>query len=150
MVAVLSAQDKQLAGVEGEEIAGLLQKKLARFLRRCPDGIVLVDGNVIAGISREAAVSPMITALSEQGAFAYNGRDLPVGSALYVVTMRADVPNMEPIPATVDEDKAAHLVKGRLLAWLIGSGGHPRGEDPKVINALALRRRFDVVTYWKE
>ena len=143
----LPAQDRQLAGVEGEEVAGLLQKKFARFLRRCPDGVVLVDGGAI--VPRQAAVMPLITALSEQGAFAYNGRDIPVGTALFIMTIRTDVPQMEPIPATLDEDEAASKVKGRLLAWLVGSG-RPRGEDPKVVNALALRRRFDVVTNWKE
>jgi len=140
-------QDKQLAGVESEEVAGLLQKKLARFLRRCPEGIVLVDGGAI--VPREAAVMPLIIALSERSVFQYNGRDIPVGSALLIMTIRTDIPQMEPISAAVDEDKGSSSVKGRLVAWLVGSG-RPRGEDPKVINALALRRRFDVVAYWKQ
>ena len=146
-VTALTAQDKQLAGVESDDVAGFLQKKLARFLRRCPDGIVLIDGGAI--VPREPAVMPLITALSEQSVFVYNGRDIPVGSALLIMTVRTDLPQMEPISGTLDEDKASSSVKGRLVAWLVGSG-RPRGEDPKVVNALALRRRFDVVAYWKQ
>ena len=141
------AQDGQLAGAEGDkDAAGLVQKKFARFLRRCPDGVVLVDGGAIQ--PRPAAVMPLITALSERGTFTLNGRDVSPASALFVVTIRTDVPGMEPVSATLDEDETNQKVKGRLLAWLVGSG-RPRSDDPKAINALALRRRFDVTAFWK-
>jgi hypothetical protein len=91
---------------------------------------------------------PLITALSERGTFTLNGRDVSPASALFVMTIRTDVPGMEPVSSTLDEDETNQKVKGRLLAWLVGSG-RPRSDDPKAINALALRRRFDVTAYWK-
>ena len=91
---------------------------------------------------------PLITALSERSTFALNGRDVPPWAALFVMTIRTDVPGMEPIPATEGEDETSQKVKGRLLAWLVGQN-RPRGGDPKAVNALALRRRFDVTTFWK-
>ena len=139
----LFVQEVQLAGVANSDVAGRAQAELVAFLSRCPQGLVLFDGGALARYP--AAVGPLINALSERGAFVRDGRSLTSSEALYIMVIA--------VPADMladgqTEEMLASSVKAQLVATLSGGGGsglESSSENVLVRNAIALRRRFEIV-----
>lgn len=136
-------QEGQLAGVVEGDVAGRAQAVLAAFLSRCPQGLVLIDGDALS--RHPAAVGPLINALSERGSFFRDGASLPTSGALYIMVIAVSA---ETLADGQTEEMLTSGVKAQLVALLSGGAGSGlKGglENVFVRNADALRRRFEIV-----
>ncbi|KAK9804144.1 hypothetical protein WJX73_004750 [Symbiochloris irregularis] len=143
MSAVQAVKDSLLAGTNCENCflsfksadlpksAGELQSKLAKFLIRCPNGIVMVSD---LHSLPSSVLSVFNNALSESGHFTDFGRQVAASNALYVFTIEVDVNLLTP----ASEEALAKKVKKALVDRLAHS------QDLTKV-AEAFRRRLDVV-----
>ncbi|KAK9819652.1 hypothetical protein WJX72_000773 [[Myrmecia] bisecta] len=136
---MLLLKGEDMAG-GGPDAAGGLQSTLARFLTRCPYGVVVLDG--IQHV-HPVVLPVLINALSEQGHFEQGGKPVEAWHALYIITLR--VPPQ--ILAQGDEEVLRSVTKKNLVKRLTA----PRGDmdepasDKTMAAADAFRRRLEHV-----
>eukprot|EP00854_Cymbomonas_tetramitiformis_P002654 gene2654-3421_t len=127
-----------------KEARGELQQLLARFLMRCPHGVVSLRGLQ----AMQVEVLPALqSAVSESGAYTYNGRAVPSTGATFILT--AELPKAAMTSCVSDEDRCSQDVKSALEAHWQGAREYETTSAVSFEDALtyarAFRRRIDFV-----
>ena len=119
-----------LGAMATDEARGTIQRELSLFFRRCSTrGAVVVLHDV--GRLAPAALPALLPALSEDGAYTYDGESIRTTDGVFLLT--ADLPG-----ASGDDERTftrnAKAALGEAL----------RSDDAADATALAFRRRIDV------
>ena len=83
------APDADASPAAVAELRGAIQKSLVEFLLRCPRGLLVVED---VDVAPSGALVPFHNAISEQGAFMFNGRAVDATGAAAIFTVGMDVP----------------------------------------------------------
>jgi hypothetical protein len=122
---------REMRAMATDETRGTIQRELVMFFKRCPArGAMVVLHDV--GRLGLAAVPSLLPALSEDGAYAYDGESIRTTHGVFLLT--AELPN-----AYGDDERTfTRSAKGALGDALRS------GEADAEATALAFRRRIDV------
>jgi len=139
----LQAASEAFAGVDGR---GALQAALAVFLRRCPTGLVVLQG---LHMLPPAALPALLPMLSEEGAYLTDGVAVPATAATVLLTaaLPADVAAQATAEAAEEREAAFAAAAKAALETLLRSVAEAAGvaADDAHSFARALRRRIDLV-----
>jgi len=114
-----------------------IEGELALFLRRCPRGVVVVQGIHNLNHQLVPALSP---AISEGGQFLYGGKVLPAHQSVFILA--GHLPVSHACAHGLEEESFMKCMKSAFQTDIAEKGLHT---EAAVTNARVLRRRIDFV-----
>eukprot|EP00898_Chlorokybus_atmophyticus_P004560 jgi/Chlat1/5104/Chrsp33S05024 len=104
--------DYSNSSVSSQESRGQLQLRLAEFLDKCPDGVIVVEA--LDSIQADV-LNALVPALSETGSYAHMGKSIPAWNALVLLTMEVPSFSKEWLKSHDDFDHAVkHYLQTRI------------------------------------